>query len=280
MRLDKFLSQTHPEYSRSAWKNFIKSGRVSVAGEIIREGKAEVDDKNFIKFSLPEALDFSEESLPAIYEDENVIVINKPAGLLTHSKGALNDEFTVADFFRDKTSFGQKTNRPGVIHRLDRATSGVLVGAKNADTASFLQKQFAARKIHKTYIAILQRAPKQSEAKIDAPIGRNPKKPSQFRVDVQGKKAVTLYKVLAVNQQGQALVELKPETGRTHQLRVHMAFINSPIVGDIVYGQPADRMYLHAAELELTVPGTPNQRKVFRAPLPTDFLKGFPDVKI
>ena len=201
-----------------------------------------------------------------------MIVINKPVGVLTHAKGALNEEFTVAEFFRRYTDVGLDTNRPGIIHRLDRDTSGVMIGARNAETAIMLQKQFADRKTKKTYLAITEGAPKNDHARIDLPIGRNPSAPSTFRVDAKGKSAITDYTTLHTDGH-HSLLELKPLTGRTHQLRVHMKYINTPIVGDRVYGKEADRLYLHAQRLEITIPS--GDRRTFEAPAPQEFTDYF-----
>lgn len=271
-RLDQLLAEQFPTLSRSTWQKHIKAGHVSVDGEVMMSPKHEVTGQEQITTSLPEATDFSGDALPIVYIDDNVIVVNKPVGVLTHSKGALNDEFTVAEFFRRYTSWGLDTNRPGIVHRLDRDTSGLIIGARNLETAHLLQKQFSDRKTKKTYIAVVDGHPKQSAAKIDLPIGRNPSAPSTFRVDANGKSAVTDYLVVGVTPQ-KSLVELRPMTGRTHQLRVHMAYLNTPIHGDRVYGKPADRLYLHAFRLEVTIPA--GDRRVFEAPVPPEFTDGF-----
>jgi len=268
MRLDAYLAQYWPEYSRSTWQKYVEAGYVLVNGEVEKSGKRLLGEDDEVTTNVPQLPGHDEKTLPIIYQDDNVIVINKPVGVLTHSKGALNDEFTVADFFRRFTSYHQDTNRPGIIHRLDRDTSGVLIGARNDETASLLQRQFSDRKVKKTYIAVVDGVLKQSEALIDLPIGRNPKSPSQFRVDPNGKSAQTTYKVLAANDK-YSLVELKPRTGRTHQLRVHMAYLGTPIHGDRVYGKAADRLYLHAAKLEITIPE--GQRMTFTADVPPEF---------
>jgi 23S rRNA pseudouridine1911/1915/1917 synthase len=273
-RLDVLLAERYPEYSRSTWQKYIKAGHVTVNGTTQTSPKYDATDADLIAVSIPEATDFSAHTLPILYLDDDVIVINKPVGILTHAKGALNDEFTVADFFRRYTTFGLETNRPGIVHRLDRDTSGVMIGARNPETATLLQKQFADRKTKKTYIAVLAGIPKESKAKIDLPIGRNPSAPSTFRVDAKGKSATTEYEVLASNSQHQSLVMLSPFTGRTHQLRVHMAYINTPILGDRVYGKSANRLYLHAYTLEVTLPT--HERKIFTATLPDEFTKNFP----
>jgi 23S rRNA pseudouridine1911/1915/1917 synthase len=268
MRLDAYLAQYWPEYSRSTWQKYIDAGYILVNGEVEKSSKRLLGEDDEVTTSVPDAPTHDDQSLPVIYQDDNVMVINKPRGVLTHSKGALNEEFTVADFFARYSTYHADTNRPGIIHRLDRDTSGVLIGALNDDAAKLLQRQFSDRKAKKTYMAVVDGIPKQPEALIDLPIGRNPKSPSQFRVDPNGKSAQTVYKVLASNDK-YSLVELKPLTGRTHQLRVHMAHLGTPIHGDRVYGKQADRLYLHAAELEITIPG--GLRKTFTTPVPLEF---------
>ncbi len=268
MRLDAYLAEYWPEHSRSTWQKYVKAGYVSVNGEVETRVKRTLEEDDEVTPEVPAEPTHDDKSLPVVYQDDNVIVINKPVGILTHSKGAMNDEFTVADFFKRFTKYHLETNRPGIIHRLDRDTSGVLIGALNDETAKLLQKQFTDRKVHKTYVAVVDGVPKMPEALIDLPIGRNPKYPSQFRVDTNGKSAQTSYKVLADNGK-YSLVELKPITGRTHQLRVHMAHIGTPIHGDKVYGKEADRLYLHAAKLEVTIPSS--QRMLFTADVPPEF---------
>ena len=269
-RLDLWLSERNPDLSRSTWQKHIKAGHITVNGEPQTSPKYDIADSDEVAIHLPEQTDYSKDELPIIYEDDNVIVINKPVGILTHSKGALNDEFTVAEFFRRYTSYNLDTNRPGIIHRLDRDTSGVLIGVKNAATAKLLQKQFADRRVRKTYVALLDGTPKEPKARIDVPIGRNPNAPSTFRADPKGKPAETDYEVVDARD-GHSLVYLKPKTGRTHQLRVHMAYIGTPIHGDKVYGKVADRMYLHAHQLEITIPA--GDRQVFEAPIPAGFTR-------
>lgn len=267
-RLDVALTELHPETSRSTWQKRIKLGQVSVNGKIVEQPKKDIIETDKITFDIPELESHDDKELPIIYLDDNVIVIDKPAGVLTHSKGALNDEFTVADFFRRYTTYHLDTNRPGIIHRLDRDTSGVLIGARNPETASLLQKQFSERTVKKTYIALLDKAPAQDAAYIDLPIGRHPSAPSTFRVDASGKPAQTEYRVIERGEK-RVMVELKPRTGRTHQLRVHLAHIGTPILGDRVYGTPADRLYLHARALEITIPK--GDRRIFESPLPSEF---------
>ena len=275
VRLDIYLStKFDTTISRSLWQKYIKAGYVSVNNKVVTTPKFEVDETDEIALNLPEK-EQADVDLPILYEDDDVIVVNKPSGLLTHAKGGLSDESTVAEIIRPKTSFATDTDRPGIVHRLDRDTSGLLIIAKNPESAAHLQRQFAERTAKKTYIAITDGKPKLNAAKIDLPIGRNPSAPSTFRIDPNGKPAQTTYHVLAEND-AQSLVELKPNTGRTHQLRVHLAHLNAPILGDRVYGKSSDcRMMLHAQKLEITLPS--GERKVFEAIVPDEFKKFFPE---
>ena len=275
VRLDIYLStKFDTTISRSLWQKYIKAGYVSVNNKVATTPKFEVDETDEIALNLPEK-EQTDVDLPILYEDDDVIVVNKPSGLLTHAKGGLSDEPTVAEIIRPKTSFATDTDRPGIVHRLDRDTSGLLIIAKNPESAAHLQRQFAERTAKKTYVAITDGKPKLNAAKIDLPIGRNPSAPSTFRIDPNGKPAQTTYHVLAEND-AQSLVELKPTTGRTHQLRVHLAHLNAPILGDRVYGKSSDcRMMLHAQKLEITLPS--GERKVFEAVVPDEFKKFFPE---
>jgi len=164
---------------------------------------------------------------------------------------------------------GMNGDRAGIVHRLDRATSGVMVAARTAEALGWLQKQFSQRKVKKAYIAIIKGELPNKEAIIDMPIERNPRHPQTFRVGVRGKAAVTAYEVVKTAN-GYSLLKLQPTTGRTHQLRVHLAHLGHPIVGDTLYGgEPADRLFLHALSLEITLPN--KQRRTFEAPLPKEF---------
>ena len=269
LRLDQYLAREHPEYSRSTWQKYIDGRYVSINGAVESSNKYVVSENDEVAFTLPEKQDFSAQTLPIIFEDDNVIVIDKPIGVLTHAKGALNDELTVAEFVRSKTTYKSDTNRPGIIHRLDRDTSGVIICVKNDETAHLLNKQFHDRRAKKTYYAVVKGEPAHQRADIDLPIARNPKKPSTFRVDSAGKSAFTAYEVIQTKK-NLSLLQLKPVTGRTHQLRVHMAYVNTPIYGDRIYGKEADRLYLHAASLEITIPE--GDRRTFESKLPSSFL--------
>lgn len=268
-RLDVYLADTYPEYSRSTWQKFIGAGYVNVNGVTSTSAKMQVGASDVVLPEVPQMSQHEDKSLPVLYQDAHVIVIDKPVGVLTHSKGALNDEFTVASFFARFSSYKSDTNRPGIVHRLDRDTSGVMIGALDDEAGTLLGRQFSDRKAKKVYYAVVSGVPKQPEAVLDLPIGRNPSSPSTFRVDASGKAAQTYYKVEASDGK-HSLLRLEPKTGRTHQLRVHLAYIGCPILGDKVYGkQVGDRLYLHAHQLEITIPGS--ERKTFISPVPESF---------
>jgi len=276
-RLDVELAERYPKLSRSTIQKYIKAGHVRVDGVVMTRPKQDVLETDDIAMVPPEQTDFSAQELPIVYIDDNVIVVNKPTGVLTHSKGVLNDEFTVADFFRRYTTFGLQTTRPGIVHRLDRDTSGIIIGARHDEAADMLKKQFADRKAKKEYIAVTDGIPKTPSAVVDLPIGRNPSAPSTFRVDPSGKMAMTTYEVVDENDT-QALIKLWPKTGRTHQLRVHMQYLGAPIAGDRIYGKKkADRLFLHAHTLEITIPAS--RRETFVAPIPKEFTDKFPGYK-
>lgn len=273
VRVDVFVAKKYPDYARSALGVLFDNKLVLVnddpvkAGHKLKESDLVRVDESLL-LNIPADID-----LPILHEDENSLVINKPVGVLTHSKGSLNQEATVATFLKPRITDEVLTgNRAGIVHRLDRATSGVIITAKNSEALAHLQKQFSQRKTKKTYFAIVEGWPAPEAAFIDAPIERNPKIPQTFRVGQNGKPAQTQYRTIQkFHRHGEkyALLELKPVTGRTHQLRVHLAYIEHPIVGDKVYGHEGEYMYLHAASLEITLPG--GTRKIFEAPVPDKF---------
>jgi 23S rRNA pseudouridine1911/1915/1917 synthase len=271
-RADVFVASKYPEFTRSALEQLFERRLVTSdseelkAGQKLKLGQSVAVDDNLLR-QKPVEID-----LPVIYEDGSVIVIDKPAGVLTHAKGALNTEATVANFISTKLDHKPRSNRDGIVHRLDRATSGVIITAKNDDALKQLQKQFSQRKTKKIYLAVVDGQPESEQAIIDVPIERNPKKPQTFKTGLKGKPAQTEYKVVKTvskNNKTYSLLELKPRTGRTHQLRVHLNYINTPVVGDNIYGKAGERMYLHAKSLEITLPG--GERKTFVADPPAYF---------
>ena len=213
-----------------------------------------------IELSVPKELKNTDLKPEVIYEDSDVIVLDKPAGLLSMAKGEYCPEVTLENYGL-------------LVHRLDRDTSGVVILAKNPEVQSFLRRQFQDRTTHKTYYAVITGRPKLEKAKIDLPIARDLKRPTTFRVDANGKPSETDYEVIKTDDK-HSLVELKPKTGRTHQLRVHMKYLGHPIVGDVVYGdEKADRLFLHAGKLEITLPG--GKRTTFEAKTPKEFMDVF-----
>lgn len=276
-RLDHLLVEKYPEYNRSSLQTFIKQGFVIVNGQIAQKANEKYEKNANIQLNLPT----NEQKLPeipVIYEDTNVLVLNKPAGLLSMAKGEYCPEPTLENYGL-------------LVHRLDRDTSGVVILAKNPETQKLLRKQFQDRKTHKTYLAITEGQPKLSEALIDLPIARNMKHPTTFLVDQNGKPSQTYYRTL--NSNGTySLLELKPHTGRTHQLRVHLRHLGTPILGDPVYGSEGiisqnkthksgveksskHRLMLHAKALEISIPDPnhpgQNLRQTFVAPTPPEF---------
>lgn len=256
IRLDLLMKEIYKSYNRSSLQKFIESGFVTVDGETVLKPNTKVVRGVKIDLKVPETMKNADVKPEILYEDENVLVVNKPNGLLSEAKGEYCPERTLADFGL-------------VVHRLDRDTSGVMILAKNEETQIYLKKQFQARTVHKTYYAVVSGELKVVEANLDLPIMRDLKRPTTFRVDASGKPSETYYKVVKTNGK-YSLVMLKPKTGRTHQLRVHMNYLGHPIVGDVVYsGEKAERLYLHAASLEITLPG--GKRVTFESPLPAEF---------
>ncbi len=273
-RLDKKLVEKFPEYKRATLQTFIKAGYVTVDGKVAKKPNTLIEESSEVILTLPKELtdtklkqEAIEKMKPeTIYEDEKVLVLNKPSGLLSMAKGEYTAEPTLEDYGL-------------LVHRLDRDTSGVVILAKDEETQKMLRKQFQDRKAHKTYYAVVEGCPKLDEAMIDLPIARNVKHPTTFIVDANGKPSQTYYKVIKKGEKN-SLVELRPTTGRTHQLRVHMNYLGTPILGDRVYGNaPADtdmRLYLHAHTLEITIPNPTelngdNLRTKFEAELPKEF---------
>lgn len=269
-RLDMYVLAQRPRLSRAFAAKLIEQGKVLVNGQSKKAGyKVQESDQVTIDYDESELDIIPAIDLPVLYEDDYCIVVNKPAGVLTHAQGKLVSEATVATFVRTKVK-GLHGERAGIVHRLDRATSGVIIIAKNAAALAHFQKQFADRTVQKTYVAVVEGTLKQKLAIVDMPIERNPKAPATFRVGPNGKPAVTQYMVLEESSKG-TLVELQPKTGRTHQLRVHLAQLGHPIVGDPLYGhgKHGDRLYLHAKSLQITLPD--GEQKVFSAPVPPEF---------
>ena len=230
-RIDQFITEKIPSLSRSSIQKLVKLGKVKINGKLAKSSqKLKYKDKVQVDYDPSADVKIPNINIPIIYQDEDILVIDKPIGVLTHSKGNFNPEATVATFVKNLTP-NLLGDRGGIVHRLDRATSGVLITAKSEPALELLQKEFSSRKAQKTYIAVVEGHLDDKKAIIDMPIERNPKKPATFRVGSNGKNSITEYEVLKSSKLYD-LVELRPKTGRTHQLRVHMAKLGHPILGN------------------------------------------------
>ncbi|HUY53458.1 MAG TPA: RluA family pseudouridine synthase [Candidatus Dormibacteraeota bacterium] len=268
IRIDKFLSNLIPDLSRSEISKLFAKEQVLVNSVIVKPSyKVKLNDEiDLSYYTQQEAKPVVD--IPIIYEDDSVIVIDKPAGILSHSKGAQNLEQTVESTIRNKLT-DQDYNRAGIVHRLDRATSGVMICAKTKDSYLWLQNQFSQRKVTKIYYAIVSGHFTVASAIIDLPIMRDQKNKSRFKVDSRGKYAITKYTVVSQNSK-YSLLRLEPKTGRTHQLRVHLKYLKHPIIGDTFYdGESDGRLYLHASELSIRL--ISGELKTFESKIPEQF---------
>jgi 23S rRNA pseudouridine1911/1915/1917 synthase len=209
--------------------------------------------------------------LPIVYEDDDLIIVNKPAGILVHPGAGRTGEATVADFARPRVQ-DDDALRPGIVHRLDRETSGLLVIAKHPAAKKYMQGLFESRGIHKTYLVLVAGHPNPPAAKIDLPLDRSLLQRVRRGVRLGGRPAVTVYHTLN-NFHGFSLVEAEPLTGRTHQIRAHLAAIGHPVAGDHMYGAPdgpgkLSRQFLHAARLKFVGPS--GKKVEVESPLPPD----------
>lgn len=209
------------------------------------------------------------QKLQVIFEDDDLIVIDKPAGISVYAGNGRKDETTIVGLIRNKVADSDR-ERPGIVHRLDRDTSGVLIIARTVLAKQLLQQQFKARTVKKTYVALVVGHPEHERAVLDWPIGRNPKNPLKKAVVGRGRPSITEYKV----QQGfrnTTLLEVYPKTGRTHQIRVHLSHLGHPVVGDKIYGKAdpnLSRQFLHSCSLTLDLPG--GARRTFTTALSRD----------
>jgi len=271
IRIDKYLSSVVPNLNRSDISKLFSKNQILVANKPVKPSyKLRFGDAIDISYAIAKYDPKTDVDIPIIYEDSEVIVIDKPAGILSHSKGKNNAEQTVETFIKDQL-IDNDYPRAGIVHRLDRATSGVMICAKTRESYKFLQAQFSLRKVQKVYFAIVEGHFDVRSAIIDLPIMRDLKNQSRFKVDSRGKNALTKYLVLEENDSF-TLLELEPKTGRTHQLRVHMKYLKHPIVGDIFYeGKEADRLYLHAGKLAIKLPN--GETEIFESKIPESFDK-------
>lgn len=279
-RLDKVVSNLEQNMSRETIQRMIKTGKILVNNKQEKASfKTTVGDVITLEEEIPEEVELKPQEMPLdiIYEDDDMLVINKEKGIVVHP-GNGNPDGTLANAVMAKckgslSGIGGKI-RPGIVHRIDKDTSGLIIVAKN-DTAHInLSKQIQDRKVKKTYIALVRGVIKENEATINMPIGRSSKDRKKMAVTKDGKEAITHFKVLK-RYNGFTLLEVKIETGRTHQIRVHLSEIGYPIVGDEVYSNGKNPFgvkgqMLHAEKLELKHPRT-GKDLTFEAPVPKYF---------
>lgn len=269
LRLDAILAAFDPSLSRSSWQKVILQGFVKIGDQIVSDASNKVVGGSRVSYKLPRNPVAPTNAVPIIYQDADVVVFNKPTGVLTHAKGQLSQEWTLADVARPLIE-DDGSNRPGIIHRLDRDTSGLIVVAKTNAAKKFLQRQFSERRVFKRYLALVEGIIVQDQSSLNWPLLRNPKKPSTFIADASGRPAQTEVAVLR-RLRNSTLVSLVPATGRTHQLRVHMQKMGHAILGDRLYGDvgSANRLMLHAQQLKIKLPS--GKTKDLTAELPADF---------
>jgi 23S rRNA pseudouridine1911/1915/1917 synthase len=280
-RLDKYLVDQFPYFSRSRLQTFIRGGMVCVNGKPVLKGGINLEKGSEISITIPPIVksDLIPEQIPLdiIFENADLMIVNKPAGMVVHpASGHLFGTLVHAalNYAPDMEGVGGE-HRPGVVHRLDKDTSGLILLAKNDKAHRFLQDQFRKRSVHKTYYALTDGFPPTPTGRVEAPIGRDPSHRKKMAIVPisRGRESVTEYKVIEKFDQ-HALIAAYPHTGRTHQIRLHLAFLGCPIVGDRIYGHrkqllDADRQMLHAYQIEFILPGD-STPQIFQAPIPED----------
>jgi 23S rRNA pseudouridine1911/1915/1917 synthase len=283
-RLDKFLVELLQEFSRSRIQALIANGYVDVNGHAAKKaGQAVETGFNVtVRIPPPAPTDLVAEDIPLdiVFENEDLVVVNKPAGMVVHpavghSSGTLVNAMLGYD--PDIEGIGGE-ERPGVVHRLDKETSGLILLAKNERAHRGLQDQFRLRKVEKTYLALVDGKPPTPSGRIEAHIGRDPGHRKRMAIvsESRGREAISEYKTVE-SFANHTLLEFHPLTGRTHQIRLHCAFLGCPIVGDEVYGRKKpsveiNRHFLHAFRLKIVLPGEKEQR-TFEAPLPQELQR-------
>jgi 23S rRNA pseudouridine1911/1915/1917 synthase len=293
-RLDRALADAVPSLSRERLKVLTKSGALTREGKAVRDPATKVKGDERFTLAIPDpepAHNAPQEiPLPIVYEDEHLLVVDKPAGLVVHPAAGNRDGTLVNALLHhcgDSLSGIGGVARPGIVHRIDKDTSGLLVIAKHDKAHEGLAKQFANHSIDRRYLAIVSGVPRVSEGTVDAPLARSPQNRKKIAIVAagKGKRAVTHWKRLELLNDA-ALVECRLETGRTHQVRVHMASIGHPLVGDPVYGRGKSahrkllnqldfqRQALHAAHLGFIHPVTKG-RLSFDSALPSDMQELF-----
>ena len=280
IRLDKYISEQNNDLSRAMIQKLIENGNVTVNEKVVKASyKVNLGDNIKIVLEEPKETELKPEKIPlnVVYEDNDIIVINKEKGMVVHpGNGNLEGTLVNAVLERCKDSLSGIGGeiRPGIVHRLDKDTSGLIIVAKNDKAHIRLSEDLKEHKVKKTYIALVRGVVKENEATIDMPIGRSDNVRVKMAVKKEGKNAITHFKVLK-RYNGYTLLEVRIETGRTHQIRVHMAEIGYPVVGDMVYSNGknpfnVEGQMLHAWKLEFSHPIT-NKKMELEAELPEYF---------
>ncbi len=276
IRLDSFISEKHPELSRTLAKKLIANGYITVNDQVAKASqKLNAGDKLTVTMPPPEPSHLVAENIPLniIYEDKDLLVIDKPAGLIVHpapghpSHTLVN---AVLARFPDLPTNGNLM-RPGIVHRLDKDTSGLILVAKNRVALNKLANQFKSRSVLKAYLVLVRGHLSPENGFIDAPIGRDPRNRKRMAVVAKGRNARTEYHVIRYIGNC-TLLEITPETGRTHQIRVHLSAIGYPVIGDTTYGVKSaflSRQFVHACRLGFKLPSS-GQYKDFTSELPPD----------
>lgn len=283
-RLDKFLVARLADLSRSRIQALIKDGFVTVNGEFPRKSGQMLETRSIVQVNVPptEPSDLQPEAIPLeiVFENEDLLVVNKPAGMVVHpSAGHSTGTLVHAALAHSPEMEGVGGElRPGVVHRLDKDTSGLILLAKNDRTHRWLQDQFRQRKVQKTYLALVDGKPPTPSGRIEAPIGRDARERRKMAVVTprKGRQAVSEYNTLEAFT-AHSLLEIHPITGRTHQIRLHLAFLGCPVAGDTVYGRrhssiPLERHFLHATRLQLRLLEE-KELRTFEAPLPAELAQ-------
>lgn len=279
-RLDKLISEQLPELTRSAVQHLMQDGCVTIAGKPVKKNtKASAGDVITVELPEPREVEIEPENIPLdiVYEDEDIIVVNKPKGMVVHpAPGNWSGTLVNALMYHcgDSLSGINGEIRPGIVHRIDKDTSGLLVVAKNDRAHQSLAEQIKVHSAGRRYFAVVYGTPREQKGTVNAPIARHPIDRKKMAVLAGGREAITHYEVLE-QYAGYSYLTFLLETGRTHQIRVHMAHIGHPIIGDPLYGPAKDKwklqgQCLHAGELTLTHPAT-GERMTFQAPLPAYF---------
>lgn len=280
LRLDVFLLEKHPEFSRSHIKNLIEKGLVKVNGKVVKAGYALKNGENIeIEVQKPEAIstDAEDVDFEIVYQDEDLAVINKPQGLVVHPCSSTKSGTLVNGLLykiKDLSGINGQL-RPGIVHRLDKDTSGLLVVAKNDFAHVRLAEQIKNKTCHRNYLAVLDGNLKENEGRIETFIKRDPKDRIKMSVQGSGRVAITDFKVLKRFEKC-CLVEFALQTGRTHQIRVHSKYLNHPIVGDKLYGKEVKGLagqLLHAYKISFVHPRS-GELMTFEADLP-DYFKDY-----